>query len=248
VALLVQAAVLVLVVAGCGSDPPPPPKEAPKPVVQETAPTPAPAPKPVETEEMTISGEGVLGSLTDDQIQGPIQQRWPEIQKCKQQNKPPWYVGGKVMLHFRIARSGDLKKVTIEESTLGNWTIEKCILTIARSLHFSHPRGGEAEFSYPIEFPARATVRDWDSMQVSADMVKHKKEIAECGKGVGISNRPPPFRLTLYLGPGGKATSVGFSSPDSIDDAFADCVVSRVRTWKFTDPLGVATRASYEFQ
>jgi hypothetical protein len=85
-------------------------------------------------------------------------------------------------------------------------------------------------------------------MQVSADMQKHKKEVAECGKGVGISNRPPPFRLTIYLGPGGKATSVGFSSQDSIDDAFADCVVARVRTWKFTDPLGVATRASYEFQ
>ena len=238
-----------MLVAGCGSDPPPPPKEPPKPVVQET---PAPEPKmtPVREPdaEMTVQGEGVLGSLTDDQIQGPIQQRWPEIQKCKMHNKPPWYVGGKVTLHFRVARSGDLKRITIEESTLGNWTIEKCILTIARSLHFSHPRGGEAEFSYPIEFPARATVRDWDPMQVSADMLKHKKEIAECGKGVGISNRPPPFRLTIYLGAGGKATSVGVSSQDSIDDAFADCVVSRVKSWKFTDPLGVATRASYEFQ
>ena len=107
-AVHVQSAVLILgvLLAGCGSDPPPPPKAAPPP-----APAPAPrmmAPASEEPEDgIRLSGEGVLGSLSDDQIQAPIQQRWSEILRCKQQFKPPWYVGGRIALHFRVARDGE---------------------------------------------------------------------------------------------------------------------------------------------
>src|SRR5262249_38803974 len=134
VALLIQAALLIAVFAGCAEAPPP----VKAPPVQAPVAAPAPVQEPVadkdREDDMSISGSGVLGSLSDDQIQGPIQQRWTDIKKCKDQNKPPWYVGGQVQLHFRVARTGDIKKVNIEESTLGNWTIEKCILGLARTM------------------------------------------------------------------------------------------------------------------
>jgi len=190
-----------------------------------------------------ISGSGVLGSLTDDQIQGPIQQRWPEIQRCKAQVRPPWYIGGRVALHFRIARDGEVKKLNIEESQLGNWSIERCILGIARTLHFSHPRGGEADFSYPIDFPARAQVTEWLPEQIAADIGKHRKELAQCER----AGARHPYKLTVYLGAGGKVVSAGIAFPDEIDEAYIDCVIGKAQTWKFTDPLGIVVRATYPF-
>src|SRR5262249_29560920 len=209
VGVQVQTALLMglgLLAVGCGSDPPPPPQTPP---AAATIPAHVTVPSEEVDDGIRLSGDGVLGSLPDDQIQGPIQQRWSEILRCKEQSRPPWYVSGKIELHFRVSREGEVKRLSIDDGTIGNWGIEKCVLGIARTMHFARPRGGEAEFSYPIEFPARAQVTDWGEEQISADIARHRRELAQCDR----AGTRHPYTLFLYLGAGGKVTSAGVAFP-----------------------------------
>jgi hypothetical protein len=235
---------LALAFGACASEPPPPaqPAQPAQPVA--APPPPASRPAPDDDDNIHLSGSGVLGSLSDDQMQAPIQQRWPEIERCKKSVKPPWYVGGRLWLKFRVSAQGEVKRLTVEEDTLGSWPIERCILSIARQLVFAHPKGGEAEFSFPIEFPARAAVTEWEPTQISADMMKHKKELTACDK----AGARHPFSLTVYLGAGGRITSAGVAYAGEIDEAYVDCVIAKATTWKLTDPLGTVVRSRYEFR
>ena len=236
---------------GCASEPGPAPVTGVRsePVRSEAA-FAGPAPAAVHAaqgraaqDDIQISGTGVLGTLADDEIRAPIEQHWSEIQGCKTGGRAPWYVGGKVDLHFRISLEGQVKKLNIEDSSLGNWSIERCLLGIGRALHFARPRGGEAEFSYPIEFPVRAPVAEWGPERIETDLAKHEKDIEQCDR----AGTRHPYTLTLYLGAGGKVTSAGIAFPDEIDEAYVDCVIAKAQSWRLTDPLGVVARARYPF-
>jgi len=120
VAIPIQTAVLMglgVLVVGCGSDPPPPPQTPP---VAQAMPAGATAASEEPDDGIRLSGDGVLGTMSDDQIQGPIQQRWSEILRCKEQSKPPWYVSGKIELRFRVGREGEVKRLSVDDGSLGN--------------------------------------------------------------------------------------------------------------------------------
>jgi TonB family protein len=193
---------------------------------------------------MVVSGSGMLGTLDDDQMAGPIGQRTNELLACKDRAHLPHYVGGTVTLRFRVARSGEVKRVSLEDSTLGSWQVERCALDIARTLQFSHPKGGEAEFSYPLSYAASSPVSEWDGSRVAPQMQRHRKDFEHC---TGAPARTAPWKLTVYIGAGGKVTSAGVTSHDPLDDAFVDCVVKRVHALTFADPMGHGVRVSYQF-
>jgi hypothetical protein len=202
-------------------------------------------PPPQELDDnVQISGSGVLGSLDDDQASAPLQMHWNEIVRCKEgaRPKPPSYVGGRVALQFRIDRQGGVRKVALTENTLGNWTIEKCILAIARGLHFSRPKGGEAEFTYPIEFQGRGQMTEWGAAQVEVPFQKKRKELSECNSA---HFKKPQVTLTFYLGPGGRVTSAGFASSEEVSESYAECLLDKVSELKFPDPRGTLVRATY---
>jgi TonB family protein len=189
---------------------------------------------------MVVSGSGLSGTLTDDQMAAPIEQRMDEFQRCRD-TKLPQYVGGQVELHLTIDPSGEVRRATVSDSTLGNFTTERCILAIARKLHFSRPKGGQAEFTYPIPFAQGSRVREWDAARLAPEMSRHRKELAACGAKT-------PYALTVYVGAGGKVTSVGLASSAEMDEGPARCLVERTAGFRFADPLGQAARAQYRVE
>ena len=228
---------LLLLTVACAHKEPPPPAE---PVRQTAAPEPAPA---QPDDEIKVSG--TLGTLNDDEINGPFQRRWDDITRCYQaaQAKLP-YLGGRLELKVRVGQGGDPKKVYVSSSNIGNYEAEKCILGVARELSFGRPHGGsEAEFTYPLEFRQQRPVSPWegDRLQVA----KHRRDVSAC-KSKSPGGLPPAVTLTVYVAPGGKVASAGLSADAPLDDAFATCLVEKSRLWRLDDPLGRIAKASAE--
>ena len=229
--------VAALVVCGCAHEAPKA-APAPAPVVHE-----APPPKQEPVEEMKVAG--TLGSLDEDEIAGPFQRRWDDITRCydavaaKQQ-----YLGGKIEVKLRVTQAGDPKSAYVVASTFGNYEAERCILGIARELHFAKPKGGgEAEFTYPIEFRARRPVQTWDEARVSPSLNRHRGDVRAC-KEKAPGKLPPALSMTVYVAPGGKIASAGLAADAPLDDAFANCLVQKTKGWRLDDPLGKIAKAT----
>jgi TonB family protein len=224
-------------VAACAHNAPPP---AAEPVRQNAAPA---AEAPAPDDEIKVSG--TLGSLNEDEINGPFQRRWDDITRCYQeaQARLP-YLGGKIEVKVRVGAAGEVKKVFVSSSSIGNYEAEKCILAIARELSFGKPHGGsEAEFTYPLEFRQQRPVSAWEGDRVQ--VAKHRRDVTLC-KQKSPNGLPPAVSLTVYVAPGGKVASAGLSADAPLDDAFASCLVEKSRAWRLDDPLGRIAKATAE--
>jgi hypothetical protein len=236
---LLLVLLVAVVASGCAHKEAPPPAE---PVRQTAAPAPAPA---EPDEEMHV--EGTLGTLSDDQINGPFQRRWDDITRCytDAQEKLP-YLGGRLEIKVRVGATGGVTKAYVSSSTMGSYPAEKCILGVARELTFSKPHGGsEAEFTYPLEFRGQRPVSTWDEARVQPAVAKHHRDVSQC-KAKSPNGLPPGVALTVYVAPGGRVTSAGVAADAPIDDAFAGCLVDKARTWRLDDPLGRIAKATVE--
>jgi hypothetical protein len=229
---------IALFVAGCSHAPPP--KQ--EPVRQTVAPTPAPPPRSDADDEIKVSG--TLGTLNDEEVSGPFQRRWDDITHCYEAEAgQKQFLGGKIEVKLRVGASGDPKAAFVAASTFGNYDAERCVLGIARELHFARPHGGaEAEFTYPIEFRARRPVQTWEEARVSTAVMRHRKDVHECK---GHASLPPALSMTVYVTPGGKIASAGLAADAPLDDAFAACLVGKSKLWRLDDPLGKIAKASF---
>ena len=229
--------VAALAIAGCAHEAP---KAAPEPapVVQRPAP-----PKEERADEMKVAG--TLGSLEEDEIAGPFQRRWDDITRCYDEvAQTKQYLGGKIEVKLRVTRAGDPKSAFVAASTFGNYEAERCVLAIARELHFAKPHGGgEAEFTYPIEFRARRPVQTWEEARVSPSVAKHRRDVHDC-KQKGQGSMPASLSMTVYVAPGGKIASAGLAADAPLDDAFAECLVQKTKAWRLDDPLGKIAKAT----
>jgi hypothetical protein len=227
---------LVLVILGLVGCSHAPPKHVE--AVREPEPPPPPPSRHAD-EEIQISG--TLGSLSDEEVSGPFQRRWDDITQCYQVAKDKlWYLGGKVELKVRVAKSGEPKAVYVSASTVGNYETERCILGVARDLHFSKPHGGpEAEFTYPIEFRGKSAVQTWEEGRVAPHLKKPRarKDVSDCRKQA-TGGLPSALMMTVYVAPGGKITSAGLSADAPLDEQLATCLVGKTKSWKLDDPLG----------
>lgn len=221
----------------------------------------APAPEarssrtPIEEPEDDDGGnddvqvEGLMGHIDRVDIQPVIERSWDRVQSCYSGGIGKLrYVGGQMELKFRVARDGSVKHVHVARGTLGAWPVEKCVLEIARAMSFPKPKGGEAEFSFPIDFPSRGRTIAMDEGRASSELPPKLATLTKCNEDVDGATEPLPGRIdvTLYIGPGGKVTSAGFATEDQNDipDAWADCAHAEATTWKLTDPRGSVWKAT----
>jgi hypothetical protein len=233
---------LIGVAAACGGNPPPK-TQAPKEQIVEAPPGKSPESEGPD-DGMKVGGDGILGHLDEEVVARTLQPKLEEFGACFNRHKKLQYVGGQITLRYRVARDGSVKKLGYQ-SDLGSWPVERCVLEVARAIGFPQPRGGEAEFEYPAAFRPKQRHQVWDADRISADVHKHERALRAC------AGAPKSYALTWYIGAGGKTTSIGFSSPEPWGngmDAFAECVTEKARGWRFTDPLGEITKATYSFE
>jgi TonB family protein len=232
-----RASALLLLLAGCGATPK---QEVAAPVAA------APEPERKRDPDSEIQLQGELGQLEQEQIEGAFRPVNGQINACYQGGvEKLWYLGGTLELKVRVLKEGGVENVSTV-TPLGNYDVERCVLGIVQRVSFPKPKGGApAEFNYTWNFRAKAAIQEWGNDDVGDHFSKRRKELAVCEKKGPV---PPGLRVTFFVTPGGKVTSVGLGADAPLDEAYAQCVAGRVVTWKFNDPLGKIARATYQFQ
>jgi len=190
-----------------------------------------------------ISGQ--RGVLEPGDIEPVIKQHSTRLSDCFSENtrKLP-YVGGQVELKFRVNRDGTVKLVQASRGDLGAWPVERCLLGVSREMSFPRPKGnGEAEFSFPIDFPSRSSPTA-DTNGLSTELAKKVSDLAACDEAVG--GTPGSVTIIVYVGVKGAVKSAGFTTTEDapFPDEWADCAMAKALEWKLTDPRGKVVKAS----
>ena len=248
--------------AACGGKPPPPP---PPPVAHE-------APKPqrviVETDKDDEPQDGVKfthkrGKMDETAIQDGLQPHTQELSDCymTKVGKRRW-LGGHVVLHWDIKADGTVTSVKLSESDLGNYDIEKCLLDAAREATFDKPQGGDADFDLPLTFSPTRLTQDWDEDKSLRAIGGQLAKLDSCPdpklklpkpkdgeKPAKKLPKPTNVTITLYVGPHGKAQSVGFSSPTAeIGDDWMACAAKAAEAWRLPDPRGQIAKLAIRYK
>lgn len=189
--------------------------------------------------------EGVLGTIDDEAVQAGLKPRLPAAGACFQrcvQHQP--YVGGKLTLVFRVSRQGTVKKVKLGQSSLGSAGVERCILRGFADLRFARPKGGEAEFVYPLSFQSRIQSLSWNPGMVKDEILKRVEQLLLDDGGKPMT-APAGLTLTLYIDGKGRVVSAGMTAEDVVDEAFADRLVTNLKQLKFVAPDNGYAKVTY---
>jgi len=209
-------------------------------------PTASAAPVAEVASEQTSGGmvlEGQMGYLSAAQLQSVLGPAAGALSECYTDRlAEDTFLSGAIELKFRIGADGTPLWVIPTSSTLGDRTIEQCMIQRAMALRFPRPRGGETETTYPLTLDGGDDARpatDWPPSRIEHVATQHHGALERCTHGmVG------PFTVTLYAAPHGTVASVGVSVANQGAAAAIDCLVREVRTWHVPDPGSWYARSS----
>ncbi|MDB4979677.1 MAG: TonB family protein [Myxococcales bacterium] len=190
--------------------------------------------------------ETELGVLETSDVEETLQGRLDDVRACyRRAGKAQDYAGGRVLLRFLVAGDGHVDDVWVVESSLGNYSVERCVVDIGRHVVFGAPSGNRATtFEYPIEFRStnEMAVLDIDGLKVERDLAAFLPQLAACGQVAEQS-----VAAIMYIEPNGFPGSVGLAAGATLDEPAADCVVQTIRGWKMSAVLpGHVLRVSFE--
>lgn len=242
-----QALVLgaAMFVAACGSKPAAKPVE-PAPVISAKPTTRVPVEEPDEEQGVTIVN--AHGHMDQAVVEAGLAPHADDLTACymTKVNRRRW-LGGHVVLHWDIKKDGTITAVKLAESDLGAWPIEKCLLEVARDATFGKPIGGDADFSVPLDFTAKGQLITWEEDKGLKAVGGQTVKLDKCAKGKIPA--PSDVTVTVYVGPAGKAQSVGFASAKTtIDDAWGDCAEKAALAWRLPDPRGIVAKLAIKYR
>jgi hypothetical protein len=189
------------------------------------------------------------GRMEPDAINAAVSPRAADLEECyaDRVGKRRW-LGGKLELKWKITKAAQVTSVVIADSDLGAWPVEKCVLDIARQMTFGPPKGGDADFSVPLEFSAKGASVWWDEDIGVKAVGKRVDDLGKCAKSTAGKVPGGEVLVTIYVGTRGKVQSVGFASPDAIPDEWADCANKTIEGWQLPDPRGKVAKLALRWR
>lgn len=266
--------VVPLLLVACGGSKPPP-AEPVAPVEKKV--TRVPIETGEDEPEDGVTFVKTKGAMSKESIEAGLAPHQQAMMDCytTKVGKRRW-LGGEVRLLWEIKADGSIKSVKVD-SNLGAWDVEKCLLDIAWAATFDRPSGGDAEFDVPLNFNATRSTAIWDEDQALRAVGGQLAKLDECPNGDKNGDKkkpvkkapkkaPPPkaepdkaerpeprppsnVTITVYVGPQGKAQSIGFSSPTSeIGAKWAACADAVANAWRLPDPKGQIAKLAIRYK
>lgn len=204
----------------------------------------------VDDDGMKVSG--LIGTLDPSGVQSALARTMPAASQCYHDaSRRQPYLGGTMSMKFIVQRDGSIKKLLLLSSDVGNYEVERCVLEKLGATRFEHPRGGaEAEFSYPLTFPARMTVQQWEEKHIRKTMEKWRRKLAKRSrrhKEAALPTAPRGLLLTLYVGGDGHLRTLGMVAEEEIDQEFPTKLVEALRKVKFKAPPTRMAKVTYRW-
>jgi hypothetical protein len=154
------------------------------------------------------------------------------------------FLAGDIKVFVRINQEGAARYAYMEDSTMGDREVERCMIQAVMSASWPKPDGGEGEARKSFSFDAgdARPPTAWSKDKLGSALDKVDGELSKCAGGT------TGFRFTLYVEPNGKdgkVMSVGIASPNKDADAKADCFISALRGAKVPSPGSYAAKVSF---
>jgi TonB family protein len=189
--------------------------------------------------------QGTFGVVDTDDVEDALQARFDDVRACyARAGKAQEYAGGRVLLRFLVGGDGHPQDVWVISSSLGNYSVERCLVEVGRSVVFRAPAGRKATtFEYPVEFRSTnaATVLDIDGLKIHRDVSTFMPQLAACGQLAKA-----PVVAIMYIEPTGFPGSVGLATDVALDEDAGDCVVQTIQRWRMSAVLpGHVLRANF---
>lgn len=262
-----RLAVPALVLLACGGGTKPAPVEPVAPVEKHVTRVPIEDESKDEPQEEGVTFTKTKGLMSKEAIEAGIAPHTAALSDCytTKVGRRRW-LGGHVVLHWDIKADGTVTSVKLAESDLGSWPVEKCLLDTAWLATFSKPAGGDAEFTLPLEFSPPSGSQVWDEDKAlravggqlaKLDECEHpkpekndrKKKRAPLPKPARPEHPPKNVVVTVYVGPQGKAQSVGFSSATSeLGEKWTACAQAAAMAWRLPDPRGQIAKLAITYK
>jgi hypothetical protein len=206
-----------LLLSACGGATPPP-QEPQQEAVHEDR-------KPVKP-GLQVASE--LGTVDPAVVKRAFAAHNAEFERCQAKGVERLEVmNGGVKFFLRIGRDGSARYAYIADGDLGDRDTEKCLLDIVMGASWPKPDGGgEAEATYSMDLPLMGgrPPNDWNADKIAAALGKHGNAVDKCKEGVSGT-----FRVTMYVGEGGKVLSVGVAVPSKDGEEKSECIVKAMK-------------------
>lgn len=241
--LVARSAVVVsvLVVASCGGKDAPPPEDPTKVTKKEEPPPDKPKGPAIEYDL------GPVDPGTWKAKVAGLKGKWNDCYLAASGKNPT--LEGKLTFTVRTRKDGTVKWAFVKESTLGDRTVERCILDSIREQNYGPPmdaREGEVAahtYGWELDGDEHRPADPTSTNNVTPAIGAVKGKIAACR--AKASSKGAIF-ATMYLAKGGKPLSVGVQVTDAEGEAAADCIVEVLMAQKYVNKSSWTTKVGVE--
>jgi len=171
------------------------------------------------------------GYLSEADAEEAIKRRWRQLVGCYEQAGPVRdFASGVVKLRFVVDGDGRAVDVYVLESHLGSFEVERCLVSVGRSIVFPRPQGGgRTPVEYSMEFRSSGgiPVVDLPDGELTGQLSTWLPRLAAECRDLAVAD----VMVTLYIEPHGNVRSVGLASAASLSDEAALCLSRSLLRW-----------------
>ena len=175
-------------------------------------------------------------------VQRAVGETMSKVNRCiaNGREKLP-FLGGAVEVFVQVNKSGRASVAFLERTTLGDHSVEACIVDAFRSRQWPRPQGGDVgEISQGFDFTAGHVDMplDWSQDKLKSEMKRDGGydeligKLDACRSEAGSG----PLSVTMYLDEDGLVRAAGVGMTDASGQSAVDCVVTTVQTTSFPAP------------
>ena len=184
------------------------------------------------------------GYLNQGQVDDVLAANNRRLSACYQRaGRAQLYAHGEVKLRFQLAASGQVNDVLVIDNELGNYAVERCLVTEGQKIQFPRPGGNkQADFDYSMDFrsPRQKYVVVWRRDTLRRPIAARMRSLGRCG-----SPGEQAVQAVAYIRPSGAVASVGLSSQGPLEVGAARCVVGQIMKWRLRGDRGHLVRTSF---
>jgi len=174
-----------------------------------------------------------LGYLDERSVDRAMAPHIPAMIECfERAGEARRYLSGQIVLRFVVEGTGTVSDVQVIRNGLGNYAVERCLVSTGRRIAFPPPEGYRGtDFEYPMRFRSTGElpVLDWNTDDVAVQLAS-ARDFRSCG-----SLGPQRVEAIAYVEPAGIVGSVGFVSQGPIDPIAAACAEEQIHRVRVTE-------------